>query len=41
MRSNIVPTAIFPDFELSDHTAKRRKLSQGPQTYVQTLGEQD
>jgi peroxiredoxin len=27
MRSNIVPGAIFPDYELSDHTAKRRKLS--------------
>jgi len=33
MRSDIVPGAIFPDYELSDHTAKRRKLSelQGPQ----------
>ena len=28
MRSDIVPGAIFPDFELSDHTAKRRKLSE-------------
>ena len=28
MRSDIVPGAIFPDYELSDHTAKRRKLSQ-------------
>ncbi len=27
MRSNIVPGAVFPDYELSDHTAKRRKLS--------------
>jgi peroxiredoxin len=27
MRSDIVPGAIFPDYELSDHTAKRRKLS--------------
>jgi peroxiredoxin len=26
MRSDIVPGAIFPDYELSDHTAKRRKL---------------
>jgi len=28
MRSDIVPGAIFPDYELSDHTAKRRKLSE-------------
>ena len=28
MRSDIVPGALFPDYELSDHTAKRRKLSQ-------------
>ena len=28
MRSNMVPGAIFPDYELSDHTAKRRKLSE-------------
>jgi peroxiredoxin len=27
MRSNIVPGAVFADYELSDHTAKRRKLS--------------
>ena len=27
MRSDIIPGAIFPDYELSDHTAKRRKLS--------------
>jgi hypothetical protein len=27
MRSNIVPGAVFPDYELSDHTAKRPKLS--------------
>src|SRR5436305_1505883 len=27
MRSDIVPGAIFPDYELSDHAAKRRKLS--------------
>jgi hypothetical protein len=27
MRPDIVPGAIFPDFELSDLTAKRRKLS--------------
>ena len=28
MRSDIVPGSIFPDYELSDHTAKRRKLSE-------------
>src|SRR6266550_4215076 len=28
MRSDIAPGAIFPDYELSDHTAKRRKLSE-------------
>jgi hypothetical protein len=28
MRTDIVPGAIFPDYELSDHTAKRRKLSE-------------
>src|SRR5437879_10921605 len=28
MRSDIVPGAIFPDYELSDHTVKRRKLSE-------------
>lgn len=28
MRSDIVPGAIFPGYELSDHTAKRRKLSE-------------
>ena len=28
MRSDIVPGAGFPDYELSDHTAKRRKLSE-------------
>jgi hypothetical protein len=28
MRSDIVPRAIFPDYELSDHTAQRRKLSE-------------
>ena len=32
MRPDIVPGAVFPDYELSDHTAKHRKLSelQGP-----------
>src|SRR5947199_2801422 len=28
MRSEIVPGAVFPDYELSDHTGKRRKLSE-------------
>jgi peroxiredoxin len=27
MRSDIVSGAVFPDYELPDHTAKRRKLS--------------
>jgi peroxiredoxin len=28
MRSDIVPGTTFPDYELSDHTAKHRKLSE-------------
>src|SRR5437016_9512601 len=28
MRSDIVPGAVFHDYELSDHAAKRRKLSE-------------
>jgi peroxiredoxin len=28
MRDDIVPGAVFPDYELSDHAAKRRKLSE-------------
>ena len=28
MRSDIFPGSVFPDYELSDHTAKRRKLSE-------------
>src|ERR1700749_479698 len=28
MRSDIIPGAIFPDYELPDHAAKRRKLSE-------------
>jgi peroxiredoxin len=28
MRSDIVPGALFPDYELTDHTGKRRKLSE-------------
>ena len=40
MRSDIVPGAIFPDYELSDHTAKHRKLSelQGQHPMVLVLG---
>ena len=39
MRADIVPGAVFPDYELSDHTAKRRKLSelQGPHPMVLVL----
>jgi peroxiredoxin len=28
MRSDIVSGALFPDYELTDHTGKRRKLSE-------------
>ena len=28
MRADMVPGALFPDYELSDHTAKHRKLSE-------------
>lgn len=39
MRADIVPGATFPDYELSDHAAKRRKLSelQGPHPLVLVL----
>ena len=39
MRADIVPGAIFPDYELSDHTAKHRKLSelQGPDPMILIL----
>src|ERR1700681_2251208 len=39
MRSDIVPGAILADYELADHTAKRRKLSelQGPHPMVLVL----
>ncbi len=39
MRADIVPGAKFPDYELSDHTAKHRKLSdlQGPHPMVVVL----
>lgn len=28
MRADIIPGAVFPDYELPDHTTKRRKLSE-------------
>jgi len=39
MRSDIVPGAVFPDYELSDHTTRRRKLSelQGPDPMIVVL----
>jgi peroxiredoxin len=39
MRSDIVPGVVFPDYELSDHTGKHRKLSelQGPNPMVLVL----
>lgn len=39
MRADIVPGASFPDFELTDHIGKRRKLSvlQGPDPLVLVL----
>src|SRR3982074_2516451 len=40
MRSDIIPGAIFPDYELSDHATKRRKLSklQGQDPMILVLG---
>ncbi len=40
MRADIVPGAIFPDYSLTDHTGKRRTLSelQGPDPLVLVLG---
>jgi peroxiredoxin len=40
MRADIVPGAELPDYELPDHAAKRRKLSdlQGPDPMVVVLG---
>jgi peroxiredoxin len=40
MRADIVPGAVFPDYELIDHTGKRRKLSalQGPDPMILVLG---
>ena len=39
MRPDILPGSVFPDYELSDHTATRRKLSdlQGPDPMVLVL----
>src|SRR5579863_3946330 len=39
MRPDIIPGAIFPDYELTDHTANRRKLSelQGPHPMILVL----
>src|SRR6202046_4684937 len=39
MRPDIVPGAVFPDYELSVHAAKRRKLSelQGPHPMILVL----
>jgi peroxiredoxin len=39
MRADIVTGAIFPDYELTDHTGKRRKLSdlQGPDPMILVL----
>jgi peroxiredoxin len=39
MRADIVPGAVLPDYELSDHTGKRRKLSelQGPDPMIVVL----
>jgi peroxiredoxin len=40
MRPDIVPGGVFPDYELTDHEAKRRKLSelQGPDPMILVLG---
>jgi peroxiredoxin len=40
MRADIIPGAALPDYELSDHTGKRRKLSdlQGQDPMVVVLG---
>ena len=37
MRSDIVSGAVFPDYELSDHTGKRRKLSELQAIYPMVL----
>jgi peroxiredoxin len=40
MRVGVVAGAVFPDFELTDHTGKHRKLSelQGPDPMILVLG---
>ena len=40
MRADIVPGAIFPDYSLTDHTGRRRTLSelQGPDPLILVLG---
>ena len=39
MREDIVAGAVFPDYELTDHTGKRRELSelQGPDPMILVL----
>jgi len=39
MRANMVPGALFPDYELTDHAGRRRKLSdlQGPDPMILLL----
>ena len=39
MRADIVAGAVFPDYELTGHTGKRRKLSdlQGPDPMILVL----
>src|SRR6266403_3776611 len=39
MRADIVAGAVFPDYELTDHTGERRKLSdlQGPDPMILCL----
>src|SRR5258708_22759286 len=39
MRADIVAGAVFPDYELTDHTGERRKLSdlQGPDPLILVL----
>ena len=39
MRADIIPGAVFPNYELTDHTAKRRSLAdlQGPDPMVVVL----
>ena len=43
MRADIVAGALFPDYELTDHTGKRRKLSdlQGPDPMILVLSRED